>query len=244
MHELPRLDPHGPPGGQLVGARRRGRPHHRGRRPLVRAPAASAWRSRHRSLRSSADIDGAVDAIRAWGERCDWTGWDPYDALNSPFAPALTLGRPLGRRLLTQVVKGSPVNLRPLLRIPQERDAKGVALAASAYARLAAARADDSAAARGPAARRVARRERRAGRGRQRLGLPLRRPDPLLPLPARGAERDRDDVRRPRAARPARAARRHGRRRRRCSAPPRSSSTRCSHAGRGRTSATSARSST
>ena len=98
-------------------------------------------------MRSSADIDGAVDAIRAWGERCDWTGWDPYDALNSPFAPALTLGRPLGRRLLTQVVKGSPVNLRPLLRIPRERDAKGVALAVSAYARLAAARADDSAAA-------------------------------------------------------------------------------------------------
>ena len=79
-------------------------------------------------MRSSRDIDEAVDAIRAWGERADWAGWDPYDALNSPFAPALTLGRPLGRRLLTQAVKTSPVNLRPLLRIPRERDAKGVAL--------------------------------------------------------------------------------------------------------------------
>ncbi|HKI93239.1 MAG TPA: hypothetical protein VJ986_13135, partial [Gaiellaceae bacterium] len=103
-------------------------------------------------MRSSADIDGAVDAIRAWGERCDWVGWDPYDALNSPFAGALSLGRPLGRRVLTQVVKGSPINLRPLLRIPRERDAKGIALAASAYARLAVAHADESAAA---AARRL-----------------------------------------------------------------------------------------
>jgi len=96
-------------------------------------------------LRSSRDIDEAVDAIRAWGERVDWASWDPYDALNSPFAPALTLGRPLGRRLLTQAVKTSPVNLRPLLRIARERDAKGVALAVSGYARLAAARSDASA---------------------------------------------------------------------------------------------------
>ena len=97
-------------------------------------------------MRSSRDIDEAVDAIRAWGERAGWSGWDPYDALNSPFTPALTLGRPLGRRLLTQAVKTSPVNLRPLLRIPRERDAKGVALVVSGYARLAAARSDASAA--------------------------------------------------------------------------------------------------
>ncbi len=97
-------------------------------------------------MSSPPDIERAADAIRAWGERCAWAGWDPYDALNSPFAPALTLGRPVGRRLLTQVVKTSPVNLRPLLRIPCERDAKGVALAASGYARLGSAREDESAA--------------------------------------------------------------------------------------------------
>lgn len=98
-------------------------------------------------MRSSADLDAAVDAIRVWGERRGWGGWDPYDALNSPFAGALSLGRPFGRRLLTQAVKTSPLNLRPLLRIPRERDPKGVALALSGYARLAAARGDDAAAA-------------------------------------------------------------------------------------------------
>lgn len=96
-------------------------------------------------MRSSTDIDGAVDAIRHWGEACAWAGWDPYDGLASPLAPVVSLGTPLGRRLLTQAVKTSPVNLRPLLRIPKARNPKGVALAASGYARLAAARSDPTA---------------------------------------------------------------------------------------------------
>lgn len=89
-------------------------------------------------------IDAAVARIRAWGEACDWRGYDPYDGLNSPAAPVLTLGRPLGRRLLTQVVKRSPVNLRPLLGIKPGVNSKAIALVASGYARLAAA-GDDSA---------------------------------------------------------------------------------------------------
>ncbi len=89
-------------------------------------------------------IDAAVARIRTWGEACDWCGYDPYDALNSPAAPLLTLGRPLGRRLLTQVVKRSPVNLRPLLGIKPGMNSKAIALVASGYARLAAA-GDDSA---------------------------------------------------------------------------------------------------
>jgi hypothetical protein len=84
-------------------------------------------------------IDAAVARIRAWGEACDWRGYDPYDGLNSPAAPVLTLGRPLGRRLLTQAVKRSPLNLRPLLGIRPAWNAKAVALVASGYARLAAA---------------------------------------------------------------------------------------------------------
>jgi hypothetical protein len=87
----------------------------------------------------------AVDRIRRWGEARDWRGYDPYDALNSPFAPVLTLGTQTGRRVLTQVVKRSPVNLRPLLRIPPAWNTKAIALVASGYARLGAARGDDTA---------------------------------------------------------------------------------------------------
>ena len=87
---------------------------------------------------ASEPIDEALARIRAWGEGRDWVGWDPYDGLNAPAAPFLTAGTAFGRRLLTQAVKLSPINLRPLLAIPPERNAKAIALLASGYARLAA----------------------------------------------------------------------------------------------------------
>jgi hypothetical protein len=91
------------------------------------------------------DVAGAVERIRAWGERRDWCGYDPYDGLNSPAAPVLTLGTPLGRRVLTQAVKLSPVNVRPALRIRPDWNAKALGLVASGYARLSAAHGDPTA---------------------------------------------------------------------------------------------------
>jgi len=84
-------------------------------------------------------VEQAIERIRAWGEARDWRGYDPYDALNSPMAPVLTLGTRVGRRGLTQAVKLCPLNLRPLLGIRPERNAKAIGLVASSYARLAAA---------------------------------------------------------------------------------------------------------
>lgn len=92
------------------------------------------------------DVERAVGRIRAWGEARNWRGYDPYDGLNSPAAPALTFGTALGRRLLVQAVKLAPVNIRPVLGVRPEWNAKGIALVASAYARLSAATGDDSAA--------------------------------------------------------------------------------------------------
>ena len=95
-----------------------------------------------RALREIAcvtDIRDAVARVRAWGEERDWRGYDPYDALNSPVAPLLTGGTRLGRRVFTQAVKLSPVNLRPLLGIEPGWNAKALALVASGYTRLAAA---------------------------------------------------------------------------------------------------------
>lgn len=93
------------------------------------------------------EVERAIDAIRRWGEERDWRGYDPYDALNSPFSRYLTLGTQFGERTLTQVVKRSPVNLRPMLRIEPAHDDKALGLVASGYARLAAARDDEAAAA-------------------------------------------------------------------------------------------------
>jgi hypothetical protein len=90
-------------------------------------------------------IEDAVARMRAWGEARDWRGYDPYDALNSPVARVLSLGTRLGRRLLTQTVKRSPINLRPALGIKPAWNAKALGLVASAYARLWAATGDASA---------------------------------------------------------------------------------------------------
>lgn len=76
----------------------------------------------------------AVARIRAWGEARAWRGYDPYDGLNSPLARVLPAGLP--RRLLTQAVKLSPLNLRPALGIRPAYNQKAVGLVASAYARL------------------------------------------------------------------------------------------------------------
>jgi hypothetical protein len=93
----------------------------------------------------SASIDDAVSRIRAWGESRDWCGYDPYDGLNSPAAAILSGGTAIGRRLLTQAVKLSPINVRPLLTIRPARNAKAIALVASGYARVYAATEDKSA---------------------------------------------------------------------------------------------------
>jgi hypothetical protein len=89
--------------------------------------------------RRAAPVPGSREALEKLAgalERCDYRGWDPYDALTSPLLEAVCFARPL-RRAAVQLVKRSPVNLRPLLRVPQLPHAKGVALAVSAYARLA-----------------------------------------------------------------------------------------------------------
>lgn len=90
-------------------------------------------------------IGDAVSRIRSWGESRDWCGYDPYDALNSPAAPVLSGGTAIGRRLLTQAVKLSPLNVRPLLGIKPAWNAKALGLVASGYARVYAATEDESA---------------------------------------------------------------------------------------------------
>src|SRR6266446_9458060 len=69
-------------------------------------------------------------------QRCreqGFAGYDPYDALNSRWFQATPLQRSRFARLAwTQFHKRSPINFRPLVRIPRERNAKGIALFALA----------------------------------------------------------------------------------------------------------------
>ena len=66
-----------------------------------------------------------------------WAGYDPYDGLNSPLARVFPLRNKFARTVLTQLVKRSPINLRPILGITRQLNPKGVAIAARAIVLLA-----------------------------------------------------------------------------------------------------------
>jgi hypothetical protein len=68
----------------------------------------------------------------------DWAGFDPYDALNSQLLANTPFIKSYSVRLLaTQMLKRSPVNLRPLFRIAPTRDPKATALFLMSYAKRA-----------------------------------------------------------------------------------------------------------
>lgn len=73
------------------------------------------------------------DQLLAWCREHDFAGHDPFDALNSRLFQATPFSNSRNARLLwTQLVKRSPADLRPLARVPAERNAKGIALFALA----------------------------------------------------------------------------------------------------------------
>ena len=77
----------------------------------------------------------AIDLTRAYQDLWKWchsqgfAGYDPYDALKSRLFQATPLRHSRAARLVwTQFHKRSPVNFRCLVRIPRERNSKGIAL--------------------------------------------------------------------------------------------------------------------
>jgi hypothetical protein len=77
----------------------------------------------------------AARTLEQWSRAREWSGTDPYDALNATRLSAPLRRTPTGRRILTQVVKRSPVDLRGVLGIPPGQNAAALAWLASAYAR-------------------------------------------------------------------------------------------------------------
>lgn len=86
----------------------------------------------------STELGDAIRAARAlerWANARGWCGTDPYDGLNATGLARKLRCSPVSLRILTQVVKRSPLNLRPLLRVPAGLSPATLALAISAYAR-------------------------------------------------------------------------------------------------------------
>jgi hypothetical protein len=95
-------------------------------------------------------LEQAFDDLLAWCRSREFAGYDPFDALNSrvfqstPFRSSRT-----ARLIWTQAFKRSPFNLRPLARVPSQKNSKGLALftlaALSNYRRLKTSEAETDA---------------------------------------------------------------------------------------------------
>ena len=82
------------------------------------------------------DILEISQGLATWCEEHDFSGADPYDALNSPLMPVLTLGCKYGRIFWTQLFRRCPWNLRPFLLVPPGRNPKGIGLFLESYVRM------------------------------------------------------------------------------------------------------------
>ena len=80
-----------------------------------------------------AELEHVYQTLFAWCRARNFAGHDPFDALNSRLFQATPLRRSrLARLAWTQVLKRAPVNLRPLMLVPRQQNAKGHALFALA----------------------------------------------------------------------------------------------------------------
>jgi len=82
-------------------------------------------------------VNSSFSKLKAYCEKENFKGWDPYDGLNSKVFQALPLKHwDLARLAWIQGFKRSPINFRKLLLVPKEHNAKGVGLFLLGYCRL------------------------------------------------------------------------------------------------------------
>lgn len=69
-------------------------------------------------------IEESLLNVEAWVEKNEYRGYEPFDGLNSYLRP-LAFGNLFAERILQQLVRQSPINLRPLLGIGRNESTKG-----------------------------------------------------------------------------------------------------------------------
>lgn len=82
------------------------------------------------------NVTSCLDNLTAYIEAADYAGYDPYDALNSPLIRAISGRSKILRMAFTQLLRRSPVNLRPLLGVSKGHNPKGIGLFLWGYAKL------------------------------------------------------------------------------------------------------------
>jgi glycosyltransferase involved in cell wall biosynthesis len=80
-------------------------------------------------------IRRSTEQVQRWVEAQNYRGYEPFDGLSS-WARPLAFGTQLGERILQQIIRQSPVNLRPLFGIPRQDSTKGQGYMAWGYLTL------------------------------------------------------------------------------------------------------------
>lgn len=89
-------------------------------------------------------LESLIQRTLRYAEVNDYEGYSKYDALNSPLLHALAFDNKHLRIIYSQVVMRAPINLRPLLLVPKEKNPKGIGLFAHAYINLYDVRQDST----------------------------------------------------------------------------------------------------
>lgn len=83
------------------------------------------------------EIKSITFKLLAYCKENEWKGYDPYDALNSPFFKYIQFFNSRWLRIFfTQLLKKSPLNFRPLLKIPKTENPKAIALFLMSFLKL------------------------------------------------------------------------------------------------------------
>lgn len=82
------------------------------------------------------NVNHSIEKLKAYVEKENFKGFDPYDALNSPILNTLSLKMKYPSIALTQLLKYFPLNLRPFLGIKKDYNPKGIGLFLWGYAKL------------------------------------------------------------------------------------------------------------
>jgi rhamnogalacturonyl hydrolase YesR len=77
----------------------------------------------------------SINRVERWIEEHDYRGWEPFDGLSSYLRP-MTFRVIFLERILQQVVRQSPVNLRPILGIKPQESTKGRGYMAWGYLKM------------------------------------------------------------------------------------------------------------
>jgi len=78
------------------------------------------------------EIGRALSLVQTWVEDRNYRGYEPFDALSS-WARPLALGNEFAERLLMQLIRQCPLNLRPLMGVRPQGSTKGRGYMAHGY---------------------------------------------------------------------------------------------------------------